>query len=341
MFTVIITRDFDHMSEVAARLVISDIGEAAGKKDGYVLGLATGNSPTGLYKHLAKAANTGQFDVAKIESFNLDEYIGLPGENAQQRVLHPESYSYFMVQEFFGLLQRKFREANVPWGTLIDQEKLTAELAAHPEDWDEQGADKGRAIVIKADAQSEYLRWIRSDILDAYAAKIKERGGIDCHIVGVGGRGHVAFHEPGIPFEGNEMLLVKLDENTVSNAVEDGHFAKREESPQYAISMGTELVYRARKVILLANGGRKAEPVAESLLKDPSPVVPISYGQTFSKNGGDMIYVIDREAADNVLGKSDEMKRRGIEVEDISDGQASKRVEDLNFFRNSETGLMG
>jgi glucosamine-6-phosphate deaminase len=341
MFKVIITRDFDHMSETAAQLVIDDISEKAGKKERYILGLATGNSPTGLYKHLAKAANAGRYDCSKIESFNLDEYIGLPGENAQQRVLHPESYSYFMVQEFFGLLQKKFREINVPWGTLIDQEILKAELEKHPEDWDEQGADKGKAIVIRTDAQSEYLRWIRSDILDAYAAKIKEKGCVDCHIVGVGGRGHVAFHESGIPFEGNEMLLVKLDENTVSNAVEDGHFAKREESPQYAISMGTELVFRARKVILLANGGRKAGPVAESLLKDPSPLVPISYGQTFSENGGDMIYVIDREAADNVLGKSDEMKRRGIEVEDISDGQASKRVEALNFFRNPETGLMG
>lgn len=341
MFKVIITRDFDHMSEVAARLVINDIGEAAGKKDGYILGLATGNSPTGLYKHLAKAANAGQFDSSKIESFNLDEYVGLPGENAQQRVLHPESYSYFMVQEFFCLLQRKFGETYVPWGTLIDQGKLVAELEAHPNDWEEQGADKGKAIVIKADAKSDYLRWIRSDILDAYAAKIREKGKIDLHIVGVGGRGHVAFHESGIPFEGNEMLLVKLDENTVSNAVEDGHFAKKEDSPWYAISMGAKLVYRAKTVLLLANGSRKAGPVAESLLKDPSPLVPISYGQIFSEKGGEMIYVIDRAAAEHILGKTDELKRRGIEVEDISDGQASQRAEDLIFSRNSETGLLG
>ncbi len=341
MFKVIITRDFDHMSEAAAQLVIGDIGEAAGKKESYILGLATGNSPTGLYKHLAKAANAGLYDCSKIESFNLDEYIGLPGENAQQRVLHPESYSYFMVQEFFGLLQKKFRETNVPWGTLIDQEKLTVELEKHPGDWDEQGADKGKAIVIRADAESEYLRWIRNDILDAYAAKIKEKGYIDLHIVGVGGRGHVAFHESGIPFEGNEMLLVRLDENTVVNAVEDGHFATRKESPQYAISMGAELVYSARKVLLCANGGRKAGPVAESLLKDPSPMVPISYGQTFSENGGDMIYVIDREAAAQIIDHVDELERRGIQVENIGDSKASQRVEDLQFSRNPETCLLG
>ncbi|MCD6486131.1 MAG: 6-phosphogluconolactonase [Syntrophobacterales bacterium] len=318
MFKVIITDDFDHMSEVAARLVTNDISEVTGKKGGYVLGLATGNSPTGLYKHLARAANEKKIDSSKIEAFNLDEYVGLPGENAQQRTLHPESYSYFMIQELFGLLQNKFRETNVPWGTLIDQEKLVSEFQANPEDWKEQGSDKGKAIVIKKGAKSDYLRWIRNEILDAYAEKIAKKGGVDLHIIGVGGRGHVAFHESGIPFEENEMLLVKLDENTVSNAVEDGHFARKEDSPWYAISMGAELVYRAKTVLLLANGSRKAGPVAESLLKDPSPLVPISYGQIFSEKGGEMIYVIDRAAAEHILDKSDELKRRGIEVENIS-----------------------
>lgn len=341
MFTVIITSDFDHMSEVAARLVTDDIREATGKKDTYVLGLATGNSPTGLYKHLAKAANAQKIDTARVETFNLDEYVGLPGENAQQRALHPESYSYFMIQEFFGLLQDKFKETNVPWGTLIDQEKLESELRAHPADWEEQGADKGRAIVIRRDAGSDYLRWIRAEILDGYAEKIARKGGVDLHIIGVGGRGHVAFHESGIPFEGNDMLLVKLDENTVSNAVEDGHFARKEDSPWYAISMGVELVYQAKTVVLLANGSRKAAPVAESLLQDPSPTVPISYGQIFSQKGGKMIYVIDRAAAGHLRGKIDELKRRGIDVEDISDKDASQKVEDLKFFRNSELCLMG
>ena len=322
MFKVIITRDFDHMSEVASRLVIDDIQEKLKGRDRYILGLATGNSPTGLYRHFAGAANAGEINPSAIESFNLDEYVGLPGENAQQRTLHPESYGYFMIQELFGLLRNKFRETNVPWGTLIDQGKLVTELQSNPEDWEEQGADKGKAIVIKPDAKSGYLRWIRKEILDGYAEKIAKGGGVDFHIIGVGGRGHVAFHESGIPFEGNKMLLVKLDENTVLNAVEDGHFARKEDSPWYAISMGAELVYRAKKVVLLASGKRKAEPVAESLLKDPSSLVPISYGQLFSEKGGEMIYVIDRAAAEYILGKSDELKRHCIEVEDISDGYA-------------------
>ena len=317
-FTVLITRNFEQMSAVGADVVIEDIVNTHESRENYVLGLATGNTPTGLYKLLAKAASEGKFDPAKIESFNLDEYVGLPGENVQQRVLHPESYSFFMIQELFGLLGTKFKETNVPWGTLIDQDRLEAELKANPIDWEEQGKDKGKAIVIRKDAQSSYLSWIRDEILDAYAKKIEERGGIDLHIVGVGGKGHVAFHESGIPFEDNRMLLVRLDDNTVSNAVEDGHFSSKDKSPWYAISMGTELVYQAKKVVLLANGKRKAGPVAASLLNDPSPTIPISYGQIFSNNGGEMIYVIDLEAAEHVVDYIAEIEKRGIEVKDIS-----------------------
>jgi len=340
-FKVIVTRDFDHMSEVAAHLVVKDIKNSLANKDNYVLGLATGNTPTGLYKHFAKAANAGAFDCSKIQSFNLDEYIGLPGENAQQRALHPESYGFFMVQELFGLLEKKFKEVNVPWGTLVDQEGLLAELKANPGDWEEQGADKGRAIIIKTNAQSEYLRWIRSEILDAYWKKIERNGGIDLQVVGVGGRGHVAFHESGTPFEGNKMLLVKLDENTVANAVKDGHFPSRQQSPWYAISMGTELVYSAKTVLLLANGDRKADPVAESLLDDPTPLVPISYGQIFSGKGGDMVYVIDKAAGKKVLESVETISQRGVDIEDISDQEASKKVEGLVFFRNPDSGLIG
>ncbi|MEA1935793.1 MAG: 6-phosphogluconolactonase [Thermodesulfobacteriota bacterium] len=317
-FKVIITSDFDHMSEVAAKIVIDNIKNTLGMKDNFILGLATGNTPIGLYKHLATAANGSEFDSSKIESFNLDEYIGLPGENAQQRALHPESYSFFMIQEFFGLIQKKFKETNVPWGTLIDQEKLEAELRAYPGDWQEQGVDKGKAIVINKDARSDYLRWIRSEILDAYGDKIRQKGGIDLHIVGVGGKGHVAFHESGIPFENNEMLLVKLDDNTVENAVGDGHFASKEESPWYAISMGAELVYQAKTVVLLANGSRKSESVATSLLNDPTPLIPISYGQIYAKNEGEMIYVIDKAAAEHVLENVNDITDKGIEIEDIS-----------------------
>jgi len=329
------------MSEVAAMLVAETIQRVLAQKSSCTLGLAAGHSPTGLYKHLAKAANAATFDASRITSFNLDEYIGLPGENAQQRALHPESFSYFIIQELLGLLQKKFLETNVPGGALIDETRFTAEMKKNPDDWSLQGADNGKAIIIRHTARSEYLRWIRAEILDAYTEKIAKQGGIDLHIVGVGGCGHVGFHEAGIPFENNPMLLVRLDDSTIAHAVADGHFATKEETPLYAVSMGASLIYRARTVLLVANGKRKADAVAKALLMEPDCSVPISYGHILAKQGGRMMFVLDRLAAAKVLDQADRLRERGIELDDRSSQHASVRVADLKFSRDPETGLMG
>lgn len=315
---VIITNDFDHLGRVAADIVKKKIIELSKKKKEIVLGLATGNSPTGMYKHLAQAANNGEFDSGRIRSFNLDEYVGLPGENAQQRVVHPESYCYFMIQEFFGLLKKKFIEANVPFGSLIDQKLLIKELKKHPDDWTYNGTDAGKSIVIKQKAESEYLAWIRKDVLSVYAQKIKKAGGIDLQVIGVGGRGHVAFHESGVPFRGSTVMLMKLDDNTIKNSVTDGHFISTKDCPNYAISMGAELVYQARNVVLLANGERKIESVARSLLGEVTPEVPISYGQKYAENGGNLFYVLDKIAARDLLANKGTLKKKKIEFEDLT-----------------------
>ena len=314
---VLVTRNYEHMSKVAADIVRKDISQTLRKKKEYVLGLATGSSPIGMYKRLVKAAKSGEFDSARIRSFNLDEYVGLPGKNPQERVMHPESYCYFMIQEFFGLLKDKFIEANVPCGSLIDQKRLMRELKDHPEAWREAGSDAGRAIVISG-ASSEYLAWIRKTLLDGYARQIKKAGGIDLQVIGVGGHGHVGFHESGIPFKGSKVLLIKLDDNTVLNAVGDGHFRSKKESPRYAISMGAELIYQARTVVLLASGKRKIEPIAESLLGDLTPNIPISYGQKYAEKGGNMIYVVDKIVGRQLISNKKALGRKKTKIQDLS-----------------------
>ena len=315
---VLVTKNFNHMSQAAAEIVKDEILRAQKKNRTFVLGLATGSSPTGVYKRLAKAANAGEFDSGKIRSFNLDEYVGLPGDNAQERLMHPESYCYFMIQEFFGLLKRKFIETSVPFGSLIDQKELVRHLKAFPEDWHEAGADAGRSIVIKQKPESPYLAWVRKEVLDRYARKIKKSGGIDLQIIGVGGRGHVAFHEAGIPFQGSRVMLVKLDHNTVENAVSDGHFASKQDSPRYAVTMGAELVYQARTVVLLASGERKVGAVAASLLEKPTPDVPISYGQNYGQRGGNLFYVVDRVVGRPLLKHRQALEEKGIHIQKVT-----------------------
>jgi len=338
--TVIATKDFDHLSELAAEIVVKDIRRVLAEKKEYALGLATGASPTGLYKHLAKAANGGKFDARRIRSYNLDEYIGLPGGNPQERLMNPESYSFFMVQELFGLLHPKFREMNVPAGSLINQSDFIKELKAFPNDWREVGADAGRAILIKRDAESEYLRLIRQECLDGYVKKIKKAGGIDLHVIGVGGRGHVAFHEAGIPFKNNKMLLVRLDQNTIDNAIADGHFASATDCPRYALSMGAELVFQARRLVLLAYGPRKVKPILATLLEPPSADLPISYARVYADHGGDMTIVVDRVIGDALAPYKKELKARGVTFIDKSTGQAKTKLTGLHFYRHPDRGVL-
>jgi 6-phosphogluconolactonase/glucosamine-6-phosphate isomerase/deaminase len=59
-FMVIVTRDFEQMSEVAAEIITESITAGLKQKEGFTLGPATGSSPTGLYKHLAGAAKTAR-----------------------------------------------------------------------------------------------------------------------------------------------------------------------------------------------------------------------------------------------------------------------------------------
>jgi len=338
-FEIHVTRDFDQMSKVAADIVEADINQKQAIKDEYVIGLATGSSPTGMYKHLAKAFNAGRIDAERVRTFNLDEYVGLPGENAQQRTCHSESYNYFMIMELFGLMQNKPAETNVPWATLIDQAELAKALQDQAGQYEMQGTDKGKAIVAK-DSATGVLAMIRDEILDAYDKKIQSVGGIDLQVIGVGGRGHVGFHESGVPFDDNRVLLLKLDENTVGNAVADGHFPTKEDSPWYAVSMGAELVYEARTVVLLANGTRKTGPVLESILGDVTCDVPISYGQKYVADGGNLVYVLDEAAAAGVLDNEDEIRAKGYEIIDRRNG-SYETVQSLTFSRDPDTGLMG
>jgi glucosamine-6-phosphate deaminase len=326
---IYVTSDFDQLSQVAAELVVADIAAGQASRDGFVLGLATGSSPVGLYRHLAKALNAGRIDPGRVRTFNLDEYVGLPGANPQQATLSPSSYSFFMVAELFGLVERRIRETYVPWGTLVSQAALERALDEHPDEYELRGTDAGKAVVIRENATG-ILRTIREEILDAYAARIAAAGGIDLQVVGVGGRGHVAVHESGIPFDAGAMMLVRLDDDTLENAVADGHFVSVDECPRYAVSMGARLVFAARTVVVLASGERKTGPVSEAILGPVTPDLPLSYGQRLLERGGTLVYVLDEVAAADLLARPADVAARGCYVVDLR-GLPYTRLADLSF----------
>jgi glucosamine-6-phosphate deaminase len=103
---VIISATYDEMSEASARVV----AELLNTKPDAVLGLATGSTPVGLYKALARLHRQEGLDFSQVTTFNLDEYVGLPP-------MHEQSYHFFMQQNFFESVNIPRQNIHIPSGT--------------------------------------------------------------------------------------------------------------------------------------------------------------------------------------------------------------------------------
>ena len=103
---VVIGRNYNEMSKLAAQMV----AELLNTKPNAVLGMATGSTPLGLYQELVRMHKQAQLDFSRVRTFNLDEYVGLPGN-------HPQSYAYFMQEHFFRHVNIPAQNINIPSGT--------------------------------------------------------------------------------------------------------------------------------------------------------------------------------------------------------------------------------
>ncbi|MFT5873645.1 MAG: glucosamine-6-phosphate deaminase [Clostridium sp.] len=123
-----------------------------------------------------------------------------------------------------------------------------------------------------------------------YENKIKEAGGIDMQVLGIGGNGHIGFNEPDVNFEA-ETHLVNLDEQTIE--ANSRFFDSIEDVPIKAISMGIKTIMNSKKIILLANGLSKAKSIEGAVKGKINPKVPASILQLHN----DVTIIIDKEAA--------------------------------------------
>lgn len=143
---VVLKNDYDEVSREAARIVAG----AVRSKPSIVLGLATGSTPLGLYRELASLYRTEALDFSEATSFNLDEYLGLAPS-------HPQSFHYFMEENFFSQVNLPRDRRHIPDGTI----------------------------------QGDY-----DGYCGRYEEAIRSAGGIDLQILGIGRNGHIGFNEP-------------------------------------------------------------------------------------------------------------------------------------------------
>lgn len=215
-------KTYKELSRKAANIISAEIIT----NPNVVLGLATGSTPIGTYSQLIDWYRKGDLDFSGVTSVNLDEYFGLSPEN-------PQSYRYFMNENFFNHINIDKTKTFVPNG-----------LAPDPE--------------------AEGKR---------YDEMIKNLGGIDIQLLGIGLDGHIGFNEPNDVFK-RDTHLVSLHESTVK--ANSRFFENEDEVPRHAITMGMMSIMRAKKILLIAAGESKEAVVKEAFNGTITPKLPAS-----------------------------------------------------------------
>ena len=89
-----------------------------------------------------------------------------------------------------------------------------------------------------------------------YDQVIRDLGGVDLQLLGMGHNGHIGFNEPGDAFD-KGTHCVDLQPSTIE--ANKRFFASIDDVPKQAYTMGIQTIMSARKILLLVSGAEKAE----------------------------------------------------------------------------------
>lgn len=146
---------------------------------------------------------------------------------------HPQSYHYFMQENLFKHVDIHPDNINIPNG-------MTNDIPA---------------------------------FCVSYEQAIKDAGGIDIQLAGIGENGHLAFNEPNTPFDTPTHEQALTQSTIMANS---RFFDRLEDVPTRAITIGLKTIFDARRVIVLATGPKKAEAVRLSTQEPVSVRCPAS-----------------------------------------------------------------
>ncbi len=123
-----------------------------------------------------------------------------------------------------------------------------------------------------------------------YEMQIKETGGLDFQLLGIGRTGHIGFNEPGSHFNSGTRSI-NLDYLTREDAATS--FLGIDNVPRKAITMGIGTIRKAKRIVLLAWGINKSGIIKKTIEGDISSDVPATYLQTHDNT----TFVLDTEAS--------------------------------------------
>ncbi len=123
-----------------------------------------------------------------------------------------------------------------------------------------------------------------------YELKIKDAGGLDFQLLGIGRTGHIGFNEPGSHFNSGTRNIT-LDHITRMDAAPS--FLGIDHVPRVAITMGISTIRKAKRIVLMAWGINKASVIKETIEGEISSEVPASYLQ----HHDNVTFVLDEGAS--------------------------------------------
>ncbi len=123
-----------------------------------------------------------------------------------------------------------------------------------------------------------------------YETSIREAGGIDFQLLGIGKTGHIGFNEPGSG-AGSRTRLITLDPITRRDAAAD--FFGEDNVPRQALTMGVGTILEAREIAILATGEHKAAIVRRAVEGE----LDLEVAATFLQRHPNTTFFVDRAAA--------------------------------------------
>ena len=210
---------------------------------------------------------------------------------------HPQSYRRWMRETFFDHVNIPDNQINIPDGTLA--------------------FDQIEEFCIN------------------YEKKIRQAGGLDLQLLGIGRTGHMGFNEPGSTRH-SRTRLATLDAVTRRDAAQA--FFGEENVPLRALTMGIGTIMDARKVILMAYGEHKAPIVAKALEGPVSENVTASFLQEhqdatyiLDQAASKSLSVIDRPWAVGPVSWNDTLIRKAVIELSLKTGKGLLKLSDDDF----------
>ncbi|MDR1445435.1 MAG: glucosamine-6-phosphate deaminase [Treponema sp.] len=196
---LIIEKDYDSVCRWAAQYIMNRINAMPS----FVLGLPTGSSPLGVYRELSAYNREGKISFKRVTTFNMDEYAGLPAD-------HPQSYHYFMEENFFKHIDIDRNNVHILDGVAADP---VAECRAYED------------AILKA-------------------------GGIDLFLGGMGADGHLAFNEPGSSLSSRTRIKTLTPGTRIANARFFGGDMEKVPSSALTVGIGTVMDARELLILV-------------------------------------------------------------------------------------------